>query len=267
MSLARVEFKPNATDDVMRVERALHGEIVEAPTDTQLGKAIQRVGFAAWRNTEWAQRIASQNGMSVDDLVARAFNPQSPHMCRMQTKRVRDSAHSRRTEYWSAEILPRSDDGQVHTPGDTICGFVKVSQERVGNRVTRALQRSTGTGGNVCLHDIDVMPAYQRSGMGTALAYVALGDQPRHLGVSMDIGAGNEPMSQWAYKYGFCPTEEIHDTELFDGVEAVFIRHRAPSVNFVLNTMVQHEPWLVQSNRIDLEYLQVMGDFDETQPK
>lgn len=260
MRASKVFYRQSvAPEGALVLERPTHGELSRALTDVDAAADVQRIGFAAWRASQWAAELAVQNGIEVDDLVRRAFDPSSNEKISRQQERIRASAHlGRRTEYWFGEAPKPLPDGvpitklplhEYMATGEPN-GFVKIEQQGGNNnRLLRAGQYLARRGLYVCLNDMNIVPEKQGKRLGTALAYVGLSDQPRHLKSSLYTATNNKPMRTWAEKYGYHVTDEYIDEDLFENVPAPFVRYEANSVHQVLRRMEQANPWLEKGER------------------
>jgi ribosomal protein S18 acetylase RimI-like enzyme len=263
MRASKVVYKGVPAQGSFIIERPSHGELRHAITVDHAAHDIQRIGFGAWSTGAWAKETAQKYGVTPEVLVAGAFDPASPAKIKRQKERLESSRHlGRRVEYWFGEHLrPFPTDkkpSEIRNLGDYFPtgqpdGFVKIEhQGGSNNRLMRASQMLSRQGLYVCLHDINVIPDKQGKGLGTALAYTGLSDQPRHLKSSLYTAADNEPMRAFAEKYGYYATDEYIDDELFPGVEVPFIRYQANSVHQVLRRMESKNAWLVNGESSSL---------------
>lgn len=251
MRASKVSFRTPDNGSIV-VERPTHGVLERALTDAHAARDIQNIGLAAYEASQWVQDIAAQNSMDSMDLALRvkAFNTGG---LPRQIKRIEASGkHRKKVEYWFGEhIEPRPDPISAdstsfdYMPQGWPHGFAKVEQQGGrDNPLLRAGQYLSRVGLYVCLHDLNVMPEKQGKGLGTAIAYTALRDQPKHLKSSLHTAANNEPMRAFAAKYGYIETDEYMDTDLFNGISAPFVRYEANSVHNVLRRMEVTNPWL-----------------------
>ncbi len=263
MRAALVRYSSDVAPTGMIIERPSHGELKHALTDTDAARDIQKIGFEAWRRSDWLRNLARANNMAPDALASRAFDPNKPDKVTEQYDRVKASADmGKRVVYWFGEALkpfPKNWDGSIlslpdnsfsYFPQGWPHGFAKIEQKGLrGGRVLQTAQRLANIGARVCLHDLDVLPDHQGKGLGTAIAYVGLGDQPQRLPSTLDTPLANTPMIAWAEKYGYHLRDEYTDTELFAGV-AVNVGHFvADSVGAVRESMELLHPWLAKGDR------------------
>jgi GNAT superfamily N-acetyltransferase len=250
----------------MVIEQPTHRELRYAISDQEAAHFIQTIGHKAWTKSDWLQQLARLHDLEPSALAARAFDPKNNDKVKQQFNRVQASGHmGRQVVYWLGETMkpwPEHWDGNPATLPDNLFsygvrgwphGFAKIEQQgRQGGRLAQTAQRVANIGIWVCLHDLDVLPEHQGKGLGTAMAYVGLSDQPQRLPSSLYTPLANAPMRAWAEKYGYTLREEYIDTELLGDVAVDFGHYVANSVGAVRERMEAAQPWLTQGNKVSV---------------
>jgi len=268
MRTAKVQYSHSVMPEggALSIERPSHGELKHAMSDRQAAASVQSIGYEAWSQSEWMATLASEYQIDAGELASRAFNPNSKVKVDKQYARINKSAGlGRRVVYWFGEALePIPQDVKNREPGAKSIfdympsgypdGFAKIEQDGITKIPgLRLAQRASGLGIYACIHDLNVDPSKQGKGLGTALAYVGLSDQPQHIKSSLYVSANNYPARAWAEKYGYKPTEEYEDAKLLS-IEASqiivpFVRYEADSVGLVREKMTAAHPWLAEGAR------------------
>ncbi len=147
--------------------------------------------------------------------------------------------------YWVASAVEKYPDMHPETIRPAVA---RVRREVTGGPLARRAKLLTGIGQTVAL-ELFVAPEHRRQGIGTALAYTALGGFRSNTHTVIDVPLTDEPLAEWATRYGYQPTGE---RLLVDGMDAV--RYGA-TVGDVLGAMDLAQPWLNQADyesRFDL---------------
>lgn len=247
------------------IERPSHGQLERAMTDYDAAETIQSIGYQAWSNSGWVQEIAATHDLDPGQLTRRAFNlDRAVPKVEEQLKRVEksDRLRNRAVIYWFGEVLKVWPEGVSFSdlPGNPWTyfaqgyphGFIKIERQASNNRLLYVAKRAANLGISACIHDINVVPEMQGKGLGTAMAYVGLEEQPKDMKSSLYTAANNEPMRAWAEKYGYKVKDEYEDNDLFDGISVPFVHYAAKSVRSVLRRMLDINPWLDKGKKTSM---------------
>jgi len=266
MRAALVNYPQSVTPEGgLVIERPSHGLLKRAMTDYEAAETIQSIGYQAWSNSGWVQEIAAAHNIDPNQLTKRVFSlDRSMHKVQKQQERVEksDRLGNQAATYWFGEVLKLWPEGVSFNdlPGNPWSyfaqgyphGFVKIERQASNNRLLYVAKRAANLGISACLHDINVVPEMQGKGLGTAMAYVGLEDQPKNMKSSLYAAASNEPMRAWAEKYGYRVKDEYEDTDLFDGISVPFVQYSAKSVRSVLRRMLDTNPWLDKGTKTSM---------------
>lgn len=212
-------------------------------TNQQIARAIQWVGNVAYTASNWLDKASRSN--DTQEVANQVFDPLDYDHMNAQRERVAMSVRSgRRVQYLLGSLGGFMNPENGQTDSTRTDGFIKVEQQ--GRRfdslhhTARTLSRA---GVYACIHDLNVHPRAQGKGVATALTYAALSDQPKRLKVSLYTAQANEPMVNWATKYGFRETDTYDDAALVEGLVIPFARYEAPSVAGVLERIDASHPF------------------------
>lgn len=194
---------------------------------------IQHVGSQAWENSDWLQELAQNTQISAGSLARQAFDPESAEKITAQVDRL--SKIGRGVIYWTAKTYGSENSSDV-------VGFAKAELEVNGNFVVKGIKRALGKT-YVCLHDVNVLPEVQGNGIGSALAYQALGHFNPRLRSSLYAAANNLPMRNWAIANGYMVTDIFNGHHLFHAPTDA-VRYQADSLAEVRSLLEEKYPWL-----------------------
>ena len=256
MTTGLTMYYPN-NGNVLVVERQNYRVLQRLNQVRTVAAYIQEVGLDAWSRAEWVKEIAAELNDTPDSLARMTFPPTDVSFNNELIRSVQASDSTNRGEstYWLGRVLqqhPEEQDG--HRLDATLLadkhpgpphGFIKTTVELNAMPLdTNHLDRPQFKRSSVKIQELNVVNDQQGQKLALVLAHSALTYLSKSLPATIAAAANNRRIRHFAENYGFNLTQDYREVDLFDGRGIEFTRYFADSVDLVLRTMTELNPWL-----------------------